>query len=89
MHRTRMIIYIGYMFIRKQQNDSSNAENKVLQCQQRFNIKINVKMWINMYQSGDKISKVLLISFIFKFVFLGSATAMYIFGRAERAGFYL
>ena len=84
-----MIIYIGYMFIRKQQNDSSNAENKVLQCQQRFNIKINVKMWINMYQSGDKISKVLLISFIFKFVFLGSATAMYIFGRAERAGFYL
>ena len=89
MHRTRMIIYIGYMFIRKQQNDSSNAENKVLQCQQRFNIKINVKMWINMYQSGDKISNVLLISFIFKFVFLGSATAMYIFGRAERAGFYL
>ena len=77
------------MFLRKQQNDSSNAENKVLQCQQRFNIKINVKMWINMYQSGDKISKVLLISFIFKFVFLGSATAMYIFGRAERAGFYL
>ena len=28
-----------------QQNDSQNAENKILQCQQRFNIKIKLKMW--------------------------------------------
>ena len=32
------------MFVRKQQNDSKNAENKVSQSQQRFNIKIKVKM---------------------------------------------
>ena len=32
------------MFVRKQQNDIQNAENKVLECQQRFNIKIKVKM---------------------------------------------
>ena len=32
------------MFVRKQQNDNQNTENKALQCQQRFNIKIKVKM---------------------------------------------
>ena len=32
------------MFVHREQNDSSNAQNKVLQCEQRFDIKIKVEM---------------------------------------------